>query len=164
MEKIHNIVDTLKNRAEESLEYYSDMKDWKQQELECAYKAACLYEKLLCIEMKKDMLNGYAGEDDYSHARMPHVSYGDGGRSYMRGRDSDTGRYMSREGRNEYYHDDDMSYARGGRRGGGNRGRSYADGSEDMVHKLEELMNRASNDREREDVREVIAMIERNNR
>lgn len=165
MGNIHEMIDALKTRTEESLRYYAEKKDWKEPDLECAHKAAELYDKLQEIEMNEEYRGD--GQSYGRHMRMPYV---DG--SFARGRDADTGRYISRADRHEdhYPYDDmsrDRSYARGGNHGGDRRGgRSYGDGShaesDKMIQELEVMMDRATNDRDREKFREMIAMIEKN--
>lgn len=90
----------------------------------------------------------------------------EGGSSYARRRRDSMGRY-SREG-GGYSEDEGSSYARGGHGGsrGGNRGGysregySREDAKEHMIDKMEEMMEMASTDKEREAIRQCISKIE----
>lgn len=179
---MEKIIEKLMEQAEDCLKEYSKKPEWTPQDLECAYKAACMYDKLQTIKMNNgiwDQIKDDVMGDEYSSRNYPTVRYGTA--SYARGRDAMTGRYVSRRGGQSYRdgyrsYGDDMgegggssrrSYA-GGQNGGntsqgyyeGSNGRSSHSISDQMVQKLEMLMDQAGSEYERKKVEEVIRHIE----
>lgn len=125
-----------------------------KESLEVIYKLSDVYKNLLKIEMLEESAeNGYSGysEDGGWMARGV----------YGRGNSYDGG--MMNNSRGSY--NDDMSYAR---RGGNSRGTHYVRGhysresgaAEDMIENLEEMMQNASSEKEREAIRKCISQIE----
>lgn len=128
-----------------------------KESLEVIYKLSDVYKNLLKIEMLEESAeNGYSGysEDGGWVARGV----------YGRGNSYDGG--MMNNSRNSY--NDGMSYAR---RGGNRRGTHYVrghysrdgysqhDGAEAMIDDLEEMMESASSDKEREAIRKCISQL-----
>lgn len=175
MKELKSMLDSLKKHAEETFEYYADKDKWEPQDVKCAKEAAELYDKIQTIQMNTGIWeninkDGEFSERSYggSYARYPHISYGND-YSYMRGRDADTGRYMSR---NDMYHDGRMwddGYSRrnmsrdnrGGQsdnRGGNNS--SMHSVKDQAIQRLENLMDAAKSDYEREEIMNMIRTIE----
>ena len=110
--------------------------------------------------------------DENSGVRYPRISYGYD-ESYARGRDAATGRYMSR-GRDEMWYDDrsygDRSYGHQSYAPGMNRSMGYNDNTsghsiEDrMIWALEQQMDTAKSDYERQQIKEEIDSIRRKNK
>lgn len=170
-------IDNLMEHAEESLKEYSKKTDWTPQDLECAYKAACFYDKLQTISMNMgiwDQMNDENGEN--SNRAYPMTNR----RSFARGRDSVTGRYVSRG----HYPDDRMYYddrfddsydeyggsrntggrmSRGDRSYTNNDGRSMHSVNDRMVQKLESMINDGMSDYERDAIIDTIKHIEGKN-
>lgn len=183
MKELNGILDKLKQHVEETLEYYAEKEKWEPQDLKCAKEAAELYDKIQNIQMNKgiwDNINhngefsnrSYGGSYDNSFARYPNFSYGDE-YSYMRGRDANTGRYMSR---NDMYHgesrgfgDDGYSQRNSSRENRGGQGGSSRGGNNASMHsvkdqaiqRLENLMDDAGSEYEREEVLKMIKAIEK---
>lgn len=142
-------IDSLMEHAEECLKTYAKMQEWHPEETEAAYRAAKLYETLQTIKMNDGIWDEMKGEDGTSHGyRMPHLSYGDGYRSEMRGRDA-AGRYTSRGG---MYYDDRMH---------SDRGRSMHSIKDRAIDALERMVDNAQTDNERQKVESFIHLIER---
>ena len=108
---------------------------------------------------------GYSEESNWmADGRMYGTSYDDG-MSYARGR----GRNAKRDSMGRYsrdmMHHDDMSYERGasyarGDRSGRRGGYSRADAKEQMIEKLEDMMQDAETSKEREAIKRCIMQIE----
>lgn len=173
MDDMNKTIDCLKKHAEESFDFYANKDKWNDADLKSAKEAADLYDTLQTIQMNTGVWEEMKRTGDYSFARYPRISYGhdgthwDSDRSYARGRDVATGRYMSRA--DAHYYDE--------RTHGGNwdgRDRSY--GRNDMLHdgrhmsthsvkdqaiqRLEALMDTAESEYERQKVLNMIKMIE----
>lgn len=177
MADMNSMLDTMKTRTEEVFKCYADKQNWDEKDLKCAKEAAELYDKLQTIQMNTGIWEGIKEDGGYSGARYPHISYGE---SYARGRGAD-GRYVSRGGMYDggYAYGDEMSM-RGGysNRGGNmsNRGTSYNDGrmyddgrsmhsvKDQAIQRLENLMDSASSDYERQEIRKMIETIEKQQR
>lgn len=169
MDNMHEQFDTMKKRAKEAIEFYAKTEHWGPQEIDAADKAFELYEKLCCkMECPEEMYDGFSGA---RMPHMPHMSYGRG-ESYARGRDSRTGRYVSR---GVDYDDDPMydheSTRRGvsyERRGGRDRGYSgnYTghDAKDQAIMKLEEAMDNAATETERQEIMKMIKILENQKR
>lgn len=176
MKELNEMLDSMKKHAEEVFECYVKKEKWEPQDLKCAKEAAELYDKLQNIQMNTGIWeninkNGefsnrsYDGSYANSYARYPHISYGD--ESFMRGRDADTGRFMSR---NDMYYgngrgwDDGWSERnmsrenRGGSQGG--NGMSMHSVKDQAIQRLENLMDSAKSDYERQEIMNMIKTIE----
>ena len=172
-------IDCLKEKTEDTMKFYAEKQNWDPQDIECLEKTAKLYDKLQTIQMNtgiwENMKEGGMSYGGQSMARYPRISYGNetnGGQSYgneesyMRGRDANTGRYMSRD---DMSYRGGQSYARGGQ-GGGRSQASYDDGrsmhsvKDQAIQRLEQLMDSAQSDYEREQVRKMIAAVEEQKR
>jgi hypothetical protein len=81
-------------------------------------------------------------------------SYDDGGNSYARRKRDSMGRY-SRNGGSSY----EMDGERGRRGGYGRDGYSRADAKEEMVERMEEMMDMAESEKEKEIIRQAISKI-----
>lgn len=127
-------------------------------DLEYIHKLTDTIKNIDKIEMLEDEV-GYSEEGGNWMARGAYGgnSY-EGGSSYARRRRDSMGRY-SREG-GGYSEDEGSSYARGGSRGGTRGGYSREDAKEHMIDKMEEMMEMASTDKEREAIRQCISKIE----
>lgn len=160
MEELMKQIDCLKDKTEGIFKFYSEKKNWDPQDIECLEKAAKFYDKLQTIQMNtgtwENMKQGGMSYNDRSMARYPRISYGDESyrgphyaygneESYMRGRDMNTGRYMSRA---PHYDD----------------GRSTHSVKDQAIQRLEQLMDSAQSDYEREQVRKMIAAVEEQKR
>ena len=109
--------------------------------------------------------DGYSEESNWmADGRMYGTSYDDG-MSYARGR----GRNAKRDSMGRYsrdmMHHDDMSYENGasyarGDRSGRRGGYSRADAKEQMIEKLEDMMQDAETSKEREAIKRCIMQIE----
>lgn len=165
MKELNKMLDEMKKHAEETFEFYANKDKWEPQDLKCAKEAAELYDKLQTIQMNTGIWENINKDGEFSersyapyNMRMPHISYGDD-YSYMRGRDAGTGRYMSR---NDMYHDgwDQTSHRRmsyGDRRDDGMSMHSVKD---QAIQRLENLMDSAKSDYEREEIHKMIKAIE----
>lgn len=169
------IIEKLMEHAEECLKEYSKKEDWQEQEMECAYKAAKLYETLQTIKMNDGIWDEMQGDETSgAYPRMPRVYYNDG-MSHMRGRDAATGRYMSREGSMRGYSHDGGQYYSDSREYRGERsndGHSYEDrdnrGVRSMhsikdrsIDALERMIDSAQTEHERQKISKYIEMIEK---
>ena len=149
-------VEKLMEQTEDCLKEYCKKAEWTPQDLESLYRAVKTYDTLQSIlmnngiwaEIKDDVLR-----DDHSSRTYPTIHYGTA--SYARGRDAHTGRYVSR--RNRPYYDDGVYMEEAWRHDGMHSSHSISD---QMVQKLEALMDQAGSEYEREKVAEVIKHIE----
>lgn len=104
------------------------------------------------IEMLED--GGYSEATDFmGEGRMYGTSY-DNGSSYARGRRYAKRDSMGRYSRDAYPHDDNMNYSRG------YHGYSRDGAKEHMVEKLEDMMEEAGSEKERQAIRQCIQKIE----
>lgn len=174
MSDIMDMMDCLKAKAKESMKYYSEKDDWKPEDLKFAKEAVELYDKVCETKMNDGIWEGMRSRamDENSGARYPRISYGYD-ESYARGRDAATGRYMSR-GRDEMWYDDrsygDRSYGHQSYAPGMNRSMGHSDNTsghsiEDrMIWALEQQMDAAKSDYERQQIKEEIDNIRRKNK
>ena len=147
MSKINDMMNMLKERAEESLKYYAEKEDWKPEDLEHARKAVAMYDDICEVQMKTGIWEDMKDEYGTSGARYPHISYGYDHDSYARGRDAATGRYVSR-GREPMWHDDRYM------------DRTSVHSIEDrMIWALEQQMDSAKSDYERQLIEKEINRI-----
>lgn len=122
----------------------TDKKDINPTELEMAKKAVCTIKEA-------EELMGMLDMGEYSNSRgMSNrnydVRFGRMNGSYRRGRDADTGRYVSRRGVYDYSMTD-----------GGYSGHSIKDR---MIAKLESMYDEASSDHERQVIDQWISRLE----
>lgn len=169
---MEKILEKLMDHAEECLKEYSKKDEWHEGEMECAYKAAKLYETLQTIKMNNGIWDEMKGDSGTSEARMPRIYYGPDS-SQMRGRDANTGRYMSRANRgyNDYGRDDsymDRHNMSNGYYDEGMHGNSNRDGNRSMhsikdraIDSLERMFDKAQTDHEKQKLDEFIRLIER---
>lgn len=165
MANINEMMDCLKKRAEESIDHYAKKTDWKQEDLEMACAAVKLYDKACDVQMKEgiwDEMKGDGGRSGYRysmHMPEPHISYGRSygdysgyadRSSYARGRDATTGRYMSMAPETSYMWRDDR-----------HSGHSVKDR---MIWALEQQMDSAKTEYERDEIRQAIKQIEQMSR
>lgn len=174
MSDIMDMMDCLKAKAKESMKYYSEKDDWKPEDLKFAKEAVELYDKVCETKMNDGIWEGMKGGimDENSGVRYPRISYGYD-ESYARGRDAATGRYMSR-GRDAMWYDDrgygDRSYGHQSYAQNMNRSMGYNDNTsghsiEDrMIWALEQQMDTAKSDYERQQIKEEIDNIRRKNK
>lgn len=149
MSEINDMMCDLKKHAKETMEHYANKSDWKPEDLEMAYTAMKMYDKACDIQMKEGIWDEMKGDFGNSGARysygmqMPRISYG-----YSRGvepmwRDE---RYESRGyscGRDDY------------------SGHSVKDR---MIWALEQQLDTAKTEYERDEVRKAIKQIEQMSR
>ena len=135
---MHKIIDKL---TEELYEYENKAEDLSAGDVEMIYKLASSVKNLHKIKEMED--GGYSEATDFmGEGRMY-------GTSYARGR----GRNARRDSMGRYSRDDGMhydggsSYARGGNMGG--RGYSRDDAKEHMMEKAEEMLEMATDPKER---------------
>lgn len=133
--KDYKTLDELNELIEKELKTMVQKGSLTPNELESAEKAVCLMEKIIRLR------EGFYDEGYSSGYRMPRMTYDDG--SYARGRSPVTGRYVSRDG----YYD---SY---------NRGYSGHSIEDRAVDSLERMMDTASSEYEREQLRKFIHQI-----
>ena len=139
---MHKSMEKLKDMLCEELEEYAEKGELSAGSLEVIHKLTDTIKNL-------DKIERLEGEDGYSQRYMPPYMYFDGdssyesGNSYARRRDS-RGRY-TRDGR--------MSYARGRY--------SRDDGKDSMIKKLEEMVEMAGSEKEREALNHCVDMLER---
>lgn len=134
---MREVLEALKQVLKKDIKKLVDKGDVTPAEVETLTKALCLYDM---VEERLMLENGYAGfSNDYSqryyrdggsYEGMPDP-YSYDGNSYRRGRSQTTGRYMSRD-----YN-------------GGRSGHSINDR---MIAKLEEMVDQAPNDYERQQI------------
>ena len=133
-------------------------------DLEYIHKLTDSIKNIDKIEMLEEG-GGYSEESNWmADGRMYGTSYDDG-MSYARGR----GRNAKRDSMGRYSREggsyDNMSYERGssyarGGRGGRRGGYSRADAKEEMIEKLEDMMQDAETSKEREAIKRCIMQIE----
>lgn len=162
MADMNGMLDTMKTRTEEVFKCYADKQNWDEKDLKCAKEAAELYDKLQTIQMNTGIWEGIKEDGGYSGARYPRISYGND-MSMRRGRGAD-GRYVSR---GDMY---DGGYGRMSNNRGGSYGGHYDDGrsmhsvKDQAIQRLENLMDSASSDYERQEIRKMIETIEKQER
>lgn len=164
MAELNKMLDCMKKRAEETFEYYSNKEKWEPQDLKCAKEAAELYDKLQTIQMNSGIWEDMNRDNEYSFARYPRISYGS--ESYARGRDAGSGRYTSRGGRGDGGYSGysgesygrHFSYGEDSRHDGGYSTHSVKD---QAIQRLEQLMDSAKTDYEREEIHKMIENIEK---
>lgn len=181
MSKIEDMMCDLKKRAEESIEHYAKKTDWKPEDLEVAYNAVKMYDKICDVQMKDGIWNEM--KDDWGNGnsgamRMPRMSYGVDSNSYARGRDPMTGQYTSngswRDGSSMGYSTRNAmpnSYGGQNSSNGPYAGNSYGSQYDNnqsghsvkdrMIWALEQQMDSAKTEYERNEIREAIKQIER---
>lgn len=164
MKELNEMLDCMKKRAEETFEFYANKDKWEPQDLKCAKDAAELYDKLQTIQMNTGIWENMKRDSDYSFARYPHISYGS--ESYARGRDADSGRYTSRGGHWDGGYAGDSygrhhSYGDEMRHDGGYSTHSVKD---QAIQRLEQLMDTAKSDYERQEIHRMIETIENQKR
>ena len=144
---MHEVLEKLKKQTEKELEKITAKDDMTPTELENAKKAVCLMKEIQEVEMGEAI-----GEaSGYSQA-----SYR--GNSYRRGRDADSGRYISRSYEGPYAESRGGSY----RQSGGN---SYEQGysghsiNDRMIDNLERMMDEAGTEHERQSIMNAIHRI-----
>lgn len=136
---MEKVLTDLKHLLEEELRKIVDKNDISPTELENATKAVCLMQKVQELEE-------WPSEEEMDEYYSRRGSYH--GNSYRRGRDYDTGRYVSRnDGRtpNSYRHMDDMSH------------HSIKDR---MIASLENMMDEAGSEYEQNQIHEWITRME----
>lgn len=134
-------IEELKEKLCKELEEFAQKPKMGPGDLEIVHKLTDTIKNIDKIEMLED---GDYSEDGYGRGS----SYANRGRHYVRGH------YSRADG----YHDGMMgvSYARD------SRGRySRADGKEYMMDRMEELMDEAGSDREREIIQRCMAQLEK---
>lgn len=165
MADMKDMLDTMKTRTEEVFKCYAGKQNWDEKDLKCAKEAAELYDKLQTIQMNTGIWEGIKEDGGYSGVRYPHMSYGDE-MSMRRGRGAD-GRYMSR-GMGGY--DDEYAYRGGMSMNRGSYGGHYDDGrsmhsvKDQAIQRLENLMDAATSEYERQEIRKMIETIEKQER
>lgn len=178
-------IDTLIDQTEECLRKYAEKPNWVPEDVMAVKSAVSAYEKLL--ELGEDC-------EEATREGMSMRSFRSmRGASMARGRDANTGRFVSRAPRYYEYDGNMTAYGRGGSYGsygpygqyddramgqqysgaqnngrGGNQGQSGARSmhsiNDRMIQQLEMLMDEAQSDYEREQVREMIGIAEKKNR
>lgn len=160
MKELNAMLDQMKKHAEETFEFYANKDKWEPQDLKCAKEAAELYDKLQTIQMNTGIWENINKDGEFysgaSYARYPHISYGDE-YSYMRGRDAGTGRYMSR---GDMYHDERYMDRDWSQRRMPHDGMSTHSVKDQAIQRLENLMDSAKSDYEREEIHKMIKTIE----
>lgn len=128
----YELIEKLDKMIEKELTKMTEKGDLMPNDVENVTKAVCLLHKLR-HENEDDMMEN--GEGMYSQKYYPNpmsISFSRNGNSYERGRNSVTGRYMSR--------DNGYSYGDNG----------YSQGRhDDLISQLEMLRSRAANEQER---------------
>ena len=135
------VYDQIKNMLCDELEEIAKKKELTTNSLDVIYRSVDVIKDLATISAMEQEYpsEGYSKDSGYSQGyfgRMPFYAYDDGmvhDSSYGRGR------YAQRDARGRYSSD----------------GRSY-DYSGDTKEELRQIMNRASNDRERDAIRKVL--------
>lgn len=158
-------------KGENKMKYLEELKEMLCKELEeIAQKGELSAGSLDTVHKLTDTIKNIdkiemLEEGEYSEDAgnwMARGSYG-GGSSYNEGGSSYRGRKRDRMGK--YSRDDGMDYSEDGnsyaRNRGGNRGGySRAERNEHNIHKLNEMMENAETDREREAIRRCIQQLE----
>lgn len=167
-------IDTLLEQTEECLKKYAEKPNWVPEDVMAVKNAVSAYEKLL--ELEEDC------EEATSNGMSMRKYHSMRGVSMARGRDANTGRYVSRAPRYYEYDGNMTAYGRDGYYDGRVMGRQYSGAQNDgrntgrqndrsmhsindrMIQQLEMLMDEAGSDYERDQVREMIAIAENKNR
>lgn len=147
MAEINNMLDHMKEHAEETFKHYAEKEHWDAQDLKCAKEAAELYDKLQTIQMNTGIWENMKEAGDYSFARRPHMSYG----RDVRGPYWDGGypqSYGHRYSYGEPYHE----------------ATSMHSVKDQAIQRLEQLMDSAKSEYEREEVRKMIQAVENQKR
>lgn len=124
---MHKILNPIKENIKTMLEPFANKKDLTPAELENIKTALCVLSQ---IEEALDR--------DAEYSRMEEI-YGRGGNSYRRGRDAQTGQYVSR---GRMYPDLGYAYAL-------DRGYSMSSSKREAIANLERAMNEAPTENER---------------
>lgn len=171
-------IDTLIDQTEECLRRYAEKQNWTPEDVMCVKNAVSSYEKLMRLVEDCETAN---------QEGMSMRNYHSMRASMARGRDANTGRYVSRAPR-YYEYDGSMTaygrdgsygdpYMNGGRhqqagmysgapyamnqgQGGSTSDRSMHSINDRMIQRLESMMDDAQTDYERNEIRETIAMLE----
>ena len=149
MEQLNKMIDHLKEHAEETFKHYAEKENWEPQDLKCAKEAAELYDKLQTIQMNTGIWENMKEAGDYSFARRPHMSYG-------RDRDYDPywdGGHPHSYGRRYSYGDPQHHEAT-----------SMHSVKDQAIQRLEQLMDSAKSEYEREEVLKMIKAVENQKR
>lgn len=154
MKELNEMLDCMKKRAEETFEFYANKDKWEPQDLKCAKDAAELYDKLQTIQMNTGIWENMKRDSDYSFARYPHISYGHDGQRMSRESHWDGGFHGDSYGRHHSY-GDEM------RHDGGYSTHSVKD---QAIQRLEQLMDTAKSDYERQEIHRMIETIENQKR
>lgn len=174
MQDVNGKMDALKKKACEALEEYIKKDSWKPDDLVGAKDAVKLYNEACDAQMKQGIwenMEGDWGNSGYSPHGYARMSYGNGMNSYgngmngtsqMRGRDANTGQYMSRGP----MYDNSQGYSGGPYNPmpmlmGYDKGYSTHSIKDRMIAALEYQMDNAGSEYEREEVRKAIAEIEK---
>lgn len=162
MAEIKETLECLKKKAVDALEVYTKKDAWKPEDLVGAKDAIKLYNEVCEGMMKDGIWQEMKGDWGNSGWTMPHgttrISYGDSyandrmNYSGARGRDMNTGQYISR---NAMYHDPRYADSYGYDNVSGHSVKDR------MIAALEQQMDAAKTEYEREEVRKAIAEIER---
>ena len=159
---MHKIKEMLMNELYEYEEKAKKMNGGKISagDLETIHKLTDTVKNIDKIEMLEGD-EGYSEATDFmGEGRMYGTSYNDGGSSYARGRGRNARRdSMGRYSREGGSYRGGSSYATDGR---GNRNANYSrgDAKEHMLDKLEEMMEDASSEKDREAIRQCMQKIE----
>lgn len=161
MSELSKVIDCMKDKTEDTFDFYSKKEHWDASDLKCAKEAAQLYDMLQTIQMNTGIWENMKRTGDYSFARYPRISYDHD--AFGRGRDADTGRYVSRGER--YYDERHHGYDHGYDHDSYGRphyadGRSMHSVKDQAIQRLEALMDMAESEYEREEIREMIKKIE----
>lgn len=154
MKELNEMLDCMKKHAEETFEFYANKDKWEPQDLKCAKDAAELYDKLQTIQMNTGIWENMKRDSDYSFARYPRISYGHDGQHMSRENHWDGGFHGDSYGRH-YSYGDEM------RHDGGYSTHSVKD---QAIQRLEQLMDTAKSDYERQEIHRMIETIENQKR
>ena len=146
---MEKIIEKLMEQTEDCLKEYSKKAEWTPQDLECIYKAARTYDTLQTIKMNTgvwEQIKDDVAPDRHSERSYPTRHYGTA--SY--------GHHASRRG-NPLYYDGYLSY---GTDASDRHMHSAHSINDQMIQRLESLMDQAGSEYERQKVAEVIAHIE----
>ena len=142
---MNEVLDRLQKQLEREIEQIVNRADMSPIELENAKMAVCLIKEIQEVKMGKALEE--AG--GYSNASYGAYSYRD---SYRRGRDANTGRYISRA-----YNDSYANNSRGGESYEyGYSGHSIKDR---MIDRLEQMMDEAHTEYEKKTITDAIHQI-----
>lgn len=153
MEELHEVENKLKKAGDGKL---------SAGDLEYIHKLTDTIKNIDKIEMlEEDGGHSQDGGNWMARGMYGGHSYDEGGNSYARRKRDSMGRY-SRDGGNSYGEDGDgYSERRHYVRGHYSRdGYSRADAKEQMIDKMEEMMEMAGSEKEREAIRQCISKIE----